>query len=211
MKNVKRLIFVFLVIVCVLSFVVPVNAYYKDTGLSFSRKEGGFLGIGAKTYYYSIYKDTGSWYAMFADCTPIKNHIQGAGDSSLVFSVSATYSSETSASFSTTVGATVGVPEVCSLTCSTTSSITQTVGFSVAASGAVGQIIPSASKTGYYKMSICYNFARYKVYKHGSGYFGDLNKNYLAAYSFSIPVGSAYVSTLYSTTTIRSTFSKFYP
>lgn len=204
MKNIKMVVSLLLV-VCFVTFaaITPAGAAYSNTGKSFTLKEGGVLGIGATTYKYKIFKDSDSWYVMFhdKDVCPAIYHKKGSGNTTLTYSVSRTYSSQSSYSFSTTAGLSAGADMV-NATVSATSGMTQSYGYSVTASGSVGKTIKSDSKTGYYKMTICYNFDKYRLDKY--------NGNTLTAHYYAgIPKGNAYVAVLYGTSTSNSSYEKY--
>ena len=207
MKKTKRLVALFMVVVSIFVFAaVPASASYNSTGKSFNRSEGGFLGIGATKYTYKIYKDSSSWYSMFhnLDVCPAIYHSQNKGSTNLTYSKSKTYSSQTAASFSKSVGCSVGISDLVGLTASATGGLTKTVGFSVTASGSVGRTIPSNASTGYYKMTICHNFYKYRLDKYKSG-----SSSLIASYYPAVATGSAYVAVLYGKTTSNSAYAKY--
>ena len=207
MKKTRKL--VTLVVAIITVFVItanPTSAAYYDTGILFANQEGGFLGVGATTYVYKVYKDSSSWYTMFhsLDVCPAIYHSKYGGTTTLTYSVARTYTAQNSYSFSSSVGATVGISELVGLTANATNGQTQSYSYSVAATGTVGRTIPSTASTGYYKMTICYNFDKFKLAKYYTN-GTPLNQYYYPC----LPKGNAYVSVLYGTTTNNSSYSKY--
>ena len=204
MKKFKKFTALFLVVVSMfLIAATPANAAYYNTGKSFTLKEGGFLGIGSKTYTYKIYKDSANWYLMFHGCDvcPAIYHTKNSGSTNLTYSVSRTYSSQTAYSFSKSAGLTANA-EMVSGTVSATGGMSKSYGYSVAASGSVGKTISSSAKTGYYKMTICYNFNKYQLKKYQGS-------TYKSSYYAALPKGNAYVAVLYGKNTSNSSYSKY--
>lgn len=207
MKKAKRMIALLLVIVSVMAMAaLPVNAAYVNTGKSFSLREGGFLGIGATSYTYKIFKDNRSWYAMFhrLDVCPAIFHSKGKGPTSLTYMQSKTYTSQTADDFSVSVGGSVGISKLVGLTAEATGGQTKSYSYAVSASGSVGRTIPSTASTGYYKMTICYNFDKFRLDKYKSG-----SSSRTASYYPCLPKGNAYVSVLYGTSTSNSAYTKY--
>ena len=207
MKMAKRIIALLLVVISVVSMTaIPVSAEYYNTNKSFDHNEGGFLGIGATKYTYYIYKDSSSWYAMFHNldvCPPIY-HSKGKGTTSLSYSQSKTYSEQNAYNFSCSIGCSIGISDLVNLTASKTGGLTKTKGFSVTASGSVGRTIPSTASTGYYKMTICYNFYKYRLDKYKKD-----STSILASYYHALPTGTAYVAVLYGTSSSNSSYKKY--
>ena len=185
--------------------VAPASAAYRSTGRSFSNWEGGRLfGIGATEYTYKVYKDSGLWYVMFhhLDVCPPIYHSKNRGTTTLTYMHSKTYTGTTAYQFSASLGASIGIPELVNLTAGVTGGQTRSYSISVTASGKVGRTLPSPAETGYYKMTLCYNFDKYRLdkYKAGSSYR-------LASYYPCLPNGGAYVAVLYSKS--NSSYSKY--
>jgi len=186
MKKAKRLLALLLVIFAlVVAAIIPASATYNNTGKTFTKTESGV------TYTYKIFKDDASWYCMTGlNVTPIIYHTKNSGAKTLNFTIAKTYSSQTAYNFGIGLGITASA-EIVSATASATGGMTQTTGMSVAASGAVGATVPTASNTGYYKMEICYNFDKFRLDKYNGSTI------LLNIYDV-LPKGSAYVAVLYS-------------
>lgn len=110
MRSFKRIFCCLLAVMCLLS-VCSIQAFaaYSSVG-SFTQDEGGILGIGSSECKYYVYKDSASWYYMMHQydvCPPIY-HTKNSGTTSLTYSQSISYGSQTSYSFSTAAGGTAG-------------------------------------------------------------------------------------------------------
>lgn len=202
MKRIKKVIALILIVVTMfLVASIPASAAYKNTGKSFTLKEGGFLGIGSTSYKYKIYKDSNNWYLMFHnfDVCPAIYHTKNRGATNLTYSKSRTYNSQTAYNFSVSAGLSAG-KDLVNGTVGATGGMSKSYSYSVTASGSVGRTIPSSAKTGYYKMTICYNFDKYRLDK----YKGN---TYQKCYYAALPKGSAYVAVLYGNTSSNSSYA----
>ena len=206
MKKTRKIIMSLFAGICtVLLMVTSASATYYYTGKSFTNNEGGFFGIGSTKYNYKVYKDNNSWYAMFhyLDVCPAIYHSKGKGTTSLTYNCSKSYTGTSAYQFGASLGAKVEIPELVGLTAEVTGSQTKSYSYSVAASGSVGRTIPSNAKTGYYKMTICYNFNKYRLDKSEPG------SSKFASYYPCLPKGSAYVAVLYSPSSSNSSYAKY--
>ena len=197
-----------LVVISVMNMAaIPVSAAYYNTGKTFDNTEGKFLGLfGGTKYTYKIYKDSSSWYVMYHDydVCPAIYHPKGKGTTTLTYSQSKTLSEQTAYNFSCSIGCSVGISELVNLTASATGGLTKASSCSITASGSVAQVIPSSASTGYYKMTICYNFEKFRLDKYKSG-----SSQIVASYYPALPVGKPYAAALYSTSTVDSTYKKY--
>lgn len=200
MKKLKGIIVLVLVLILTTSLATVSDAAYKSTGKSFQIKRGGFLGIGATTYKYYVYKDSVEWYAMFHNydvCPPIR-HRQNRGETTLTYACSQSLSSESTYAFSLAMGCKAG-SDIVNGTVSATGSQSRTRSYSIGATGSVGETIPARASTGYYKMTLCHNFYKYKL----SEYVGNRRTN---TYYTAVPKGSPYVGVLYGKSTENSSY-----
>jgi len=197
MKQLRRALVAICTVVLVFAIMSPTvtSAGFYNTGKTITRKEGGLLGSGifGTTYTYEIWKSDAWWYVMFPlDVCIAIHHSKNTGDKSLTYSVAQTYTTESAFTFSTNTGGTIDSGLV-TMTIEQGFSQTYTTGLQVAASGSVGSVIPSNSDSGWYKMSICYNFDRLRYDKYeGNTYLGSSNGN--------LPEGDSFVATLYNPT-----------
>jgi hypothetical protein len=179
------------------------HAAYKNTGKSFTLTEGGVLGIGGTKYVYKIFKEDKKRYKMYhnLDVCPAIYHTKNVGDITLKYSKSKTYSSQTAYKFSKSVGLKVPIAKVVELTAGVTHNITHTIKYSVSASNSVVVKLPAKSKTGYYKMTICHNYYKYRADKYKSG-----SSTKKASYYEGLPYGKAYVGVLYASEPVDSKY-----
>ncbi len=199
-----------LVIICSLS-IIPATAnssLYYYTNKYFTRNEGGFLGIGQTNYTYKIYQFNASLTHVFHNkpLCPIIYHRQNGGSTSLTYSISNSYSSQTSFNFSNTIGVSIGVADLVSSSANATRGQTNSYTQTYAATGLVGRTIPSSTSNGYYKMNICYNYNQFRLDKYQTG-----SSSKIATYYHALPVGRPYVGVLRGSTTVDSSFRLQYP
>lgn len=191
----KRIISMLLAVTMLACAVMPVSAVFSNTGKTFKNKEGGFLGIGATTYTYRVFKDSASWYTMMhsKDVCPAIRHTKNTGPKSLTYARSQSYSSQTAYDFSVSCGMTAG-SDLVKGTVSATGGMSQSYSYSIAASGTVGSEIPKESASGWYKLTLCYNFTKYRLDKYNERNSGSC----MASYYVALPKGRCYIATLYS-------------
>ena len=207
MKKTRKIIMSLFAGICTgILIATSASATYNSTGKSFTNNEGGFFGIGATKYNYKVYKDDTSWYAMFhyLDVCPAIYHSKGKGATSLTYNCSRSYTGTTAYQFGASIGANVKISELVGLTATATGSQTKSYSYSVAASGSVGRTVPSNAKTGYYKMTICYNFDKFRLDKYKVG-----SSSILASYYPCLPKDNAYVAVLYSPSSSNSSYAKY--
>lgn len=99
------------------------------------------------------------------------------------------------------VGEDAGVADMVKANVSLGAGITKTVGKSYQVSSTIQAEIPKSSKTGYYKMHVCYNFYRTKVIQKYT------NGNVAATKYISMPYGESYAAVLYSSSTANGSWS----
>jgi len=198
MTKFKSIVAVLMTACCLfVVFASPASAAYVNTGTTISRCEGGVhpLGvhIGCTGYDYKVFQDNAAVWAVVhpLDVCLAKYHVKNTGTSTLTYSIARTYYSETAVSFSQNLGGGADAGLI-SLVAEKGFGLTQTFGFSVTASGSVGQEIPAGANTGYYKLTICsnYNKLRLDKYQNGTGPSLSVYEN--------VPYGYPYVATLYS-------------
>lgn len=204
MKRITKVITTVLVllIVCITA-IAPVNATYEYKG-SFVNNEGGFIGIGATSYTYKVYRDNVEAYLMYHSkdvCYPLF-HTNGTGTIELSYTRSVSISSETAYNFSRSLGLEVGIAKLVELAASASNGLQKTTGISVTASGTVGTTLPSYSPTGYYKLTPCQNFHQRRLDKYKTG----SNLLLSSEYCF-IPENATYLAVLYSKD--NSSYSKY--
>ena len=189
MKNMKlkKITAFFLALVtlaCIFSVSASASSTYKGTV-----KLWGVI----RYYNYKVYKDDASWYRMTKiNVTPTIYHTQNTGSKNLAFTIGGSYSSETAKSFSSSIGCNVGFGDAVTAGVNLGLGLSKSKSFTVAASGTVGSTVPASARSGYYKMTICYNFN--KLYVDQSRTDGT----YCDSTTVCLPVGNAYVATLYS-------------
>lgn len=209
MKKLRKIIVSLIAGACaVVCMTAPASAYYYNTKKTFDIYEGGLFGskVFATKYTYEVYKDSSSWYAMFhgLDVCPAIYHSKGKGSTTLTYSNSISYKSTTASEFSASLGASIGVEGIFEGTAGVTGGQTYTYGYSVTASGSVGRTLSSTAKTGYYKMTMCYNFDKYRLDKYKNG-----STSILCSYYPCLPKGSPYIAVLYGASTSNSSYSKY--
>lgn len=182
-----------LLIVCIAA-IAPVSATYEYKG-SFEHKEGGFLGIGATSYTYKVYRDNIEAYLMYhsKDVCPPVYHTKDRGTIELSYTNSISISSQTAFNFSKSLGLEVGIEELVKLAASASNGLEFTTGITVTASGTVGKTLPADSPTGYYKFTPCQNFHQRRLDKYKTGSTVLLSSEHCF-----IPEGKTYLASLYS-------------
>lgn len=175
----------------------------RANSISYSKYLGTRRYFGSIRYYdYECYRNTSNWIAFTGlNLTNAVYHKNGSGNKNLSFTKSQTYSSQTAANFSTSVGADAGVADMVKANVSLGAGITKTVGKSYQVSSTIQAEIPKSSKTGYYKMHVCYNFYRTKVIQKYA------NGNVAATKYISMPYGESYAAVLYSSSTANGSWS----
>ncbi|MCI6400360.1 MAG: hypothetical protein SPF51_00220 [Candidatus Fimivicinus sp.] len=189
MKNMKlkKITAFFLALVtlaCIFSVSASASSTYKGTV-----KLWGVI----RYYNYKVYKDDASWYRMTKiNVTPTIYHTQNTGSKNLAFTIGGSYSSETAKSFSSSIGCNVGFGDAVTAGVNLGLGLSKSKSFTVAASGTVGSTVPASARSGYYKMTICYNFNKLYVDQYRT------DGTYCDSTTVCLPVGNAYVATLYS-------------
>lgn len=173
--------------------------------ISYSKYLGSRRYFGSVRFYiYECYKNTSNWYVMTGlNLTDVVYHRNGSGSKSLKYERSQTYSSQKASNFSTSVGADAGVADMVKANVELGAGIAKTFGKSYQASTAIQAEIPKNSKTGYYKMQVCYNFYRTKVIQKYT------NGNVSATKYISMPYGESYAAVLYSSSNENGSWSRW--
>ena len=177
----------------------------QRSSISYSVYLGSRRYFGVVRYYnYYCYKNSSNWYVMTGlNLTDAVYHSSGSGNKNLSFSKAQTYSEQTASYFSTSVGAEAGVADMVKANVSLGAGITKTVGKSYQVSSTIQAEIPKNSKTGYYKMQVCYNFYRTKVIqKYTDG-------TVAATRYISMPYGESYAAVLYSGSAANGSWSRW--
>ena len=204
MKRISRVITIALALLMVcITVISTASAAYVYQG-SFENKEGGFLGIGATSYTYDVFRDSVGAYAMYHSqdaCYPLY-HTKNSGTIELSYTKSVSVSSQTAFNFSKSLGLELEIEELVGLAASVSSGLEVTTGITVTASGTVGTTIASSAPTGYYKLTPCQNFHQRRLDKYKTGSTLLLSSDYCF-----IPEGDTYIATLYSTD--NSSYAKY--
>lgn len=162
--------------------------------------------MGLIRYYdYHCYKEKSyDWYVLTGlNLTMPIYHKKDTGSKSLSFTISQTYKSETANSFSVNAGAEAGIGDMVKASVGLGYGVTKTTGREYQISSDIQATIPKTSKTGYYKMHVCYNFYKMKITRQRTD---GTNKE---TRILSIPYGEPYAAVLYSNSGDSGTWARW--
>lgn len=161
--------------------------------------------FGSIRYYdYLCYKNSSNWYMETGkNLTDAVYHKQSSGKKNLSFTKSQTYHKQTASNFSTSAGGEAGVADMVKANVSFGAGITKTVGKSYQTSSTIQAEIPASSKTGYYKMEICYNYYKTKVIQQRTD-----GTNKVTQYIY-MPFGESYAAVMYSSSAASGSWSRW--